>query len=76
MEVHRWQARNPWPISRINEDLPVYARVEWDRIIVTDAARSMLRTGKGNVQRKQTVKEYEGEIEGLVLMAGGQKESY
>jgi hypothetical protein len=50
-------------IWRINKDLPVYARVERSKIIVTDAARPMLRTGKGNVQRKQTVKEYEREIQ-------------
>jgi acyl-CoA synthetase (AMP-forming)/AMP-acid ligase II len=61
-------------MERINEELPVYARVERSRFIFTDAARPMLRTGKGNVQRRQTVKEYEKEIQ-MVSMGETQKES-
>lgn len=36
----------------------------------------MLWTGKGNVQRKQTVKEYEREIQNVVSVGDVQKESY
>jgi hypothetical protein len=63
-------------IQKINKDLPVYARVGRSQIIVTDVARPMLRTGKGNVQRKQTVKEYEREIQSVVLIGDVQKENY
>ncbi|KAJ5390567.1 NRPS-like enzyme [Penicillium cataractarum] len=63
-------------IEGINKDLPVYARVERSRIIVTDVARPMLRTGKGNVQRKQTVQEYEREIQNVSSLAEVQNESY
>lgn len=63
-------------IERINKDLPVYARIGQSQIIVTDVARPMLRTGKGNVQRKQTVKEYEREIQVVVSIGEVQKESF
>ncbi|KAL4896998.1 hypothetical protein BDV59DRAFT_82928 [Aspergillus ambiguus] len=53
-----------WPtIEEVNRSAPVYVRISRDRVVFTDSGRPMVRTAKGSIQRKQTVADYEGQIQ-------------
>ncbi|KAF9890734.1 hypothetical protein FE257_005600 [Aspergillus nanangensis] len=57
-----------WPtIEEVNRSAPVYVHISRKRVVFTDAVRPMARTAKGNVQRSQTVKEYERQIQNVLL---------
>ncbi|KII87501.1 hypothetical protein PLICRDRAFT_257848 [Plicaturopsis crispa FD-325 SS-3] len=55
-----------WPfVERANEEAPAFSRIFKEMIIATDLSRPMLRTPKGTVMRKATMKLYEQDIEAL-----------
>ncbi|TCD69319.1 putative NRPS-like protein biosynthetic cluster [Steccherinum ochraceum] len=61
------QFRNQvWPyVEEANKLAPAFARIFKEMIIVTDPGKPMGRAGKGTVQRKHTLKNYEKEINQL-----------
>ncbi|KAJ6483120.1 putative aminoadipate reductase [Mycena sanguinolenta] len=61
------QLRNKiWPIvEEANQVAPAFSRIFKEMIIFTAAEKPMLRTGKGTVMRKATLKIYSPEIETL-----------
>ena len=49
----------------MNKEAPAFSRIFKEMILVTHRDKSMLRTGKGTVNKKATVKLYEDEINAL-----------
>ncbi|KAH8433484.1 uncharacterized protein LDX57_011118 [Aspergillus melleus] len=55
-----------WPaVEEANAQCPAHARVSRSKILVLDAAKPMLRAGKGTVQRAGTIQLYQDEINAL-----------
>ena len=59
-----------WPtIEKANRDAPSHARIIKSHVIFTRPEKPMLRTGKGTIQRRGTLKLYDNEIESLYVDA-------
>ncbi|KAG9309639.1 putative aminoadipate reductase [Chiua virens] len=55
-----------WPvIDEANKPSPAFSRIFKEMILITSADKPMLRAPKGTVQRKATLKDYDGEINTL-----------
>ncbi|KAF9238227.1 acetyl-CoA synthetase-like protein [Melanogaster broomeanus] len=55
-----------WPlIEEANKTAPAFSRIFKEMILITDHDKPMLRTPKGTVQKKATVKAYQTEIDAL-----------
>ncbi|KAF9235375.1 putative nonribosomal peptide synthetase [Melanogaster broomeanus] len=55
-----------WPlIEEANKTAPAFSRIFKEMILITHRDKPMLRTPKGTVQKKATVKAYESEIDAL-----------
>ncbi|KAG2046459.1 hypothetical protein BDR06DRAFT_1037076 [Suillus hirtellus] len=55
-----------WPnIEEPNKEAPAFSRIFKEMILVTHSQKPMLRTGKGTIIKKATVKLYEEEINAL-----------
>lgn len=55
-----------WPsIQRANSDCPAYARIPKSLVAFTGPGKPMQRAGKGTVQRRQTVMDYQSEMDAL-----------
>ncbi|KAF9223046.1 acetyl-CoA synthetase-like protein [Gyrodon lividus] len=55
-----------WPlIEEANATAPAFSRIFKEMILITDQGKPILRTPKGTVQKKATVKTYESEIDAL-----------
>ncbi|KAI9043969.1 putative NRPS-like enzyme [Aspergillus affinis] len=52
-------------VEEANAQCPAHARVSKSKILVLDAAKPMLRAGKGTVQRAGTIQLYQDEIDAL-----------
>jgi hypothetical protein len=52
-------------IEEANKDAPAFSRIFKEMILVTSREKPMVRTGKGTVSKKVTVKLYEEEINAL-----------
>ncbi len=51
-----------WPVvQKANDMLPLYAKIDKSRIVITDPETPMIRTAKGSIQRKATAQAYERE---------------
>lgn len=52
-----------WPtVESVNRNTPVFINIDRQHVVFVESTRPMLRTAKGNVQRKKTVEAYENEI--------------
>ena len=55
-----------WPtIDHANEDAPAYARIFKDMVVITFPGKPFLRAGKGTVQRRMTLDQYQIELDAL-----------
>ncbi|KII84556.1 hypothetical protein PLICRDRAFT_117723 [Plicaturopsis crispa FD-325 SS-3] len=55
-----------WPaVERANADAPAFSRIFKEMILVARPEKPILRTPKGTVSRKRTIKDYEPEIQAL-----------
>ena len=52
-------------IEEANKIAPAFARIFKEMILIVDREQPMLRTPKGTVQRKATIKAYEAKIDSL-----------
>lgn len=54
-------------IEESNKSAPAFARIFKEMILIVDAKQPMIRTPKGTVQRKATIKAYEAKINSLYV---------
>ncbi|KAH7912703.1 putative nonribosomal peptide synthetase [Hygrophoropsis aurantiaca] len=55
-----------WPsVEEANKTAPAFSRIFKEMILITDPDKPMFRAGKGTVQKKATIKDYETEIDAL-----------
>ncbi|KAI4284166.1 MAG: hypothetical protein L6R38_001622 [Xanthoria sp. 2 TBL-2021] len=60
------QIEKLWPtVAEANRDAPSHARITKSQILFTSPQKSMMRAGKGTVQRAGTLQAYQYEIEAL-----------
>ncbi|TRX88461.1 hypothetical protein FHL15_010651 [Xylaria flabelliformis] len=60
-----------WPsVQTANRECPSHGRIHQNMIIFTSAAKSMLRAGKGTVQRRLTLDLYASELDALYEAVG------
>ena len=52
-------------VEEANKDAPNFSRIFKEMILVTATDKPMIRTGKGTVTKKATLKLYEAEINAL-----------
>ncbi|KIJ59312.1 hypothetical protein HYDPIDRAFT_33310 [Hydnomerulius pinastri MD-312] len=53
-----------WPlVEEANKAAPTFSRIFKEMILITSSEKPMARTGKGTVQKKATLKDYESEID-------------
>ena len=52
-------------VEEANKEAPAFSRIFKEMILVTSKEKPMLRTGKGTVMKKATMKSYESEIDAL-----------
>jgi hypothetical protein len=52
-------------IEEANKEAPAFSRIFKEMILVTSSEKPLLRTGKGTVAKKATVKLYDEEISAL-----------
>ncbi|KAF2877640.1 hypothetical protein BDV95DRAFT_625448 [Massariosphaeria phaeospora] len=59
-----------WPvIEEANKTTPAHARIEKPMILLTTPNKSMIRSGKGTIQRQGTISQYATEIDDLYVKA-------
>ena len=58
-------------ITKANESVPAYAKLDLDHVFFTKAGKPMLRTDKGTVKRRATNQAYKEEIEQLYVDVAG-----
>ncbi|KAF2824207.1 acetyl-CoA synthetase-like protein [Ophiobolus disseminans] len=56
-------------VQKVNVEMPVYARIERDMILVVEEA--FPKTAKGSVRKKGVVERYENEVEEMYKVAAG-----
>ena len=54
-------------INEANKGAPSFSKIYKEMILVTDKARPLPRAGKGTLLRKAALKEYQNEIEALLV---------
>ncbi|KIJ62360.1 hypothetical protein HYDPIDRAFT_114897 [Hydnomerulius pinastri MD-312] len=55
-----------WPlVEEANKSAPAFSRIFKEMILITSSDKPMARAGKGTVQKKATLKDYEAEIDTL-----------
>ncbi|OAX38467.1 putative aminoadipate reductase [Rhizopogon vinicolor AM-OR11-026] len=65
-----------WPdIEEANKQAPAFSRIFKEMILVTRAEKPLLRTGKGSVMKKATIKLYEEEINAIYETVEGSAKS-